>query len=310
MRNAFDKFEAAGIKVYAISYDDQEVLSEYAEKQEIPFPLLSDLDSEVIRRYGIFNEQIGPDDGFYYGIPYPGVFVTDEEGVVVAKFFHDTYKKRDSAEIIIDAALGRVQLAEEAPSVATDDDDDIRITAALQGGTGSLRQGIVRHVVVRFELSEGLHIYGEPTPEGMVPTTITVSGPPGLVIEDPIFPPAEPLTLKGTDIELQVWSHTVDVKIPIYPIGELVSEVRPLDQETVAVKIQVRYQACDDTTCLLPRTESLTLELPLEAVDVPAISVHTGHGQHEGNYDGTRHMKRLLKRKGDSGNLITPPTDC
>ena len=69
MRNAFDKFEAAEIKVYAISYDDQEVLSEYAEKQEIPFPLLSDLDSEVIRRYGILNEQIGPDDGFYYGIP-------------------------------------------------------------------------------------------------------------------------------------------------------------------------------------------------------------------------------------------------
>lgn len=309
MRNAFDKFEAAGIKVYAISYDDQEVLSEYAEKQGIPFPLLSDLDSEVIRRYGILNEQIGPGDGFYYGIPYPGVFVTDEEGVVVAKFFHDTYKKRDSAEIIIDAALGRVQLAEEAPSVATDDDDDIRITAALQGGLGSLRQGIVRHVVVRFELSNGLHIYGEPTPQGMVPTTVSVSGPPGLVVEDPIFPPAKPLTLKGTDIELQVWSHTVDVIVPIYPIGELASEVRPLDQETVTVKVQVRYQACDDTTCLLPRTESLALELPLEAVDVPAISVHTGHGQREGNYDGTRHMKRLLKRKGDSGNLITTPTE-
>ena len=94
-----------------ISYDDQGI----RDKQGIPFPLLSDLDSEVIRRYGGLNTQIEPEDGFFYGIPYPGVLVTDGDGTVVAKFFHDTYKKRDSAEVIIDAALGRVQVAEDAP---------------------------------------------------------------------------------------------------------------------------------------------------------------------------------------------------
>ena len=76
---------------------------------------MSDVDSEVIRRFGILNDQVSPGDAMLYGIPYPGVFVTDEQGVVVAKFFHDTYKKRDSPELLIDAALGRVELSDDAP---------------------------------------------------------------------------------------------------------------------------------------------------------------------------------------------------
>ncbi|MFT5482247.1 MAG: hypothetical protein ACI9GW_000896 [Halieaceae bacterium] len=31
-----------------------------------------------------------------WGIPFPGVYVCDEKGKVISKFFHDTYKKRDS----------------------------------------------------------------------------------------------------------------------------------------------------------------------------------------------------------------------
>lgn len=262
--------------------------------------MLSDLDSEVIRHYGILNTQVEPGDGFFYGIPYPGVFVTDTDGVVVAKFFHDTYKKRDSAEIIIDAALGRIQIAEDAPRVLAAAVDGVGVSATIQGGSGSLRQGIVRHVVVRFELPEGLHIYGEPVPDGMVPTTISVSGPPGLVTEAPVLPPTEPLILKGMEVELQVWSGVVDIRVPIYPVGELVSEVRPLDHESVSIEIAVSYQVCDNMICQLPKLVTLSIDLPLEATDVPAIAVHMGHGQREGNYDGTSHLKRLLQRKGDT----------
>ena len=53
-------------------------------------------------------------------------------------------------------------------------------------------------------------------------------------------------------------------------------------------------------TCQLPKLVTLSINLPLEATDVPAIAVHMGHGQREGNYDGTLHLKRLLQRKGDT----------
>ncbi|MYE82653.1 MAG: peroxiredoxin family protein, partial [Gammaproteobacteria bacterium] len=110
MRDAYRKFVAAGVKLYAISYDDREALAEFREKQDIPYPLLSDVDSATIRRYGILNDRIRPGDALLHGIPYPGVFVCDEDGVVISKFFHDTYKKRDSPERLLDAPHGRVVL--------------------------------------------------------------------------------------------------------------------------------------------------------------------------------------------------------
>ena len=64
----------------------------------------------MIRRFGILNDQVKPGDLILYGIPYPGVFMTDADGIVVGKSFHGSYKIRDSPEVLIDAALGRVQL--------------------------------------------------------------------------------------------------------------------------------------------------------------------------------------------------------
>jgi len=272
------------------------VLREFSQKQHIPFRLLSDIDSEVIRRYGILNDQVGKQDAFLHGIPYPGVYVTDEHGVVIAKFFHDTYKKRDSPETLIDAALGRVTIPDDAPS-ASGGDAEVRITAAVQGGRGTIRQGILRNLVVRCELSPGTHVYGEPVPEGMVPTTVTVSGPPGLVVGDPVFPPTETLRLESLDMELPVWSGTLDIVVPFYPVGELASETRPLDSDSVEVEVGVRYQACDDAVCFPPKTEKLVLSLDLDVIDVPALGMHMGHGQREAGFAGGPHLARLMLRK-------------
>lgn len=283
------------MKLYAVSYDDAPALREFAEKQSIPYPLLSDLGSRVIRAYGIENEQVGSDDAFLQGIPYPGAFVCDADGVVIAKSFHDTYKKRDSPEILLDAARGRIELVEDAPR-AVSETPEVRVTAALHGGKGTIRQGIVRQLVVRFELGEGLHLYGRPVPEGMIPTTVTPRGPEGLVFGEARYPPTTPFTLPGIDTELPVWSGNFDVVIPVYADGRLASETRPLDRDAIEIEVDLRYQACDDAACLLPRNETLTVTAALDVVDVPKLGMHTGHGQREGNYDATPHMRRMIGR--------------
>jgi hypothetical protein len=249
----------------------------------------------VIRDYGILNDQLELDDAFLYGLPYPGAFVCDEDGVVIAKFFHDTYKKRDSPETLIDAALGRIELAEDAPQ-AVCEDPRVRITAAVHGGQGTIRQGIIRRLVVRFELAPGLHLYGRPVPEGMIPTTVTARGPEGLVFGEAQYPASEPLRLPGLEVELPVWSESFDVVIPFYPDARVASETRPLDRDSLELEVEVRYQACDDEACLLPKTEKLQLKVALEVVDVPNLAMHVGHGQREGSYDAMPHMRRMLLR--------------
>ena len=231
-----------------------------------------------------------------HGIPYPGSYVIDEQGIVVAKFFHDSYKKRDSPELLIDAALGRVALSPESPQ-STAETPEVRVTAAIRGGQASIRQGIIRHLVVRFELSAGLHLYGPPVPQGMVPVNISIRPQPGLEVLTTIAPASHPLRLKEPDIELNVWSGQVDFQLPFFPTGVIASEVRPLDQPSMTLEVDVRYQACNENTCLLPRSESFRFELPLDVIDVPNIALHKGHGQREGSYEGTRHLRRLIIRK-------------
>jgi len=94
--------------------------------------------------------------------------------------------------------------------------------------------------------------------------------------------------------------------VRFYPTGELASESRPLDTDSTTLNIEVRYQACNDQECLLPRTERFTLELPLDVIDVPRLGVHTGHGQREGSYDSMPAMRRLMWRKVKTNPLSLP----
>ena len=213
----------------------------------------------------------------------------------MAKFFHDTYKKRDSPEILIDAALGRIELMDDTPRVAVED-PVVRITAAVHGGKGTIRQGIVRQLVVRFELGPGLHLYGEPVPEGMVATTVGVRAPDGIVLGEAQYPATRPLRVPSVEAELQIYDDRFDVVVPFYPDGRIASETRPLDREQARFEVEVRYQACDDEKCLLPKTERLSLEVPLDVIDVPKLGIHTGHGQREAAYDSTPHMRRMVLR--------------
>jgi peroxiredoxin len=47
--------ERNGLWIAAVSYDSQETLQAFAKEHGVEFPLLSDRDSSVIRRFGIFN---------------------------------------------------------------------------------------------------------------------------------------------------------------------------------------------------------------------------------------------------------------
>ena len=104
--------------------------------------------------------------------------------------------------------------------------------------------------------------------------------------------------MPGVEGTLPVWKGSFDVAVPFYADSRLVSEMRPLDADQVSLEIWIRYQACDDEQCLLPKTEKLSLEVPLEVVDVPRIRLddHVGHGQRESNYDGMPHLRRYMWR--------------
>ena len=108
--------------MYGISYDPVPVLKKFGEEQDISYHLLSDFDSAVIKKFGILNTLIQPEDSerhpstqrTFYGVPFPGVYVVDEEGVVTEKFFYRHYGTRASAGSILNSALGEALIPKEA----------------------------------------------------------------------------------------------------------------------------------------------------------------------------------------------------
>ncbi len=95
------EIEAAGLQIVAVSYDDPKVLADFAAAKGVQFPLLSDADSKTIEAYGVLNKEA---EGKAKGIPYPGTFVIDKNGVVRAKLFKEGHKERHTTAELIEAA--------------------------------------------------------------------------------------------------------------------------------------------------------------------------------------------------------------
>jgi peroxiredoxin len=94
-------FEDAGVQIVGISYDDPAVLKKFSDGAKIAFPLLSDPESKTIDAYHIRNEAAR---GKAEGVPNPGTFILDQEGVIRAKLFLEGYRDRHTTEALIEAA--------------------------------------------------------------------------------------------------------------------------------------------------------------------------------------------------------------
>ncbi len=205
-------------------------------------------------------------------------------------------KKRDSPETLLDAALGHIGRDDNAPVTSTSV-DSVDITARVRGGNGRIRQGMIRHLVIRLDIPMVFTFMGNPRPRACSFDYHRDERPTGLITLPIVTPETELLQLPSVGVDLQVWHGRAEFIIPFYATGELASEVRPLDQDNIDLTIHVQFQACDDDVCRLPTTTSLTLTAPMDVVDIPKLAIHQGHGQREGTYDATPHMKRLIKRK-------------
>jgi len=71
-----------------------------AAKREITFLLLSDPGSKTIEAFGILNKEA---TGRAKGVPYPGVFILDQKGIIRTKLFHEGYKERPTSADLIRA---------------------------------------------------------------------------------------------------------------------------------------------------------------------------------------------------------------
>ncbi len=80
----YKKFKSIGIEILGISPDDEESHKKFGEKMKVPFILLSDTETDVAKKFGVWGKKQ------FMGREYMGVnrttFLVDEKGKIFKVF--------------------------------------------------------------------------------------------------------------------------------------------------------------------------------------------------------------------------------
>ena len=254
-----DEFRKLGLGLAAVSYDSEAVLHTFAGRKGIHFKLLSDPDSKVIRQLGLLNETVEKTNP-NFGIPYPGSFVLDSKGVIVAKYFEDDYRQRYTAADLLMHQFGVI------PAQAKSDVEgkQLKLTAAASNAVVTVGQRVV--LTLDIELRPNMHVYA-PGVEGYIPIDWTMQESDAASVHEVNFPKSQKLHLPAIDETVPAYTGhfrlTRDVTIGA------ADKVKPLADGSGHFTLEgtLRYQACDDRVCYIPQNLPVKWTLQFQDLD-------------------------------------------
>ena len=285
-------FEALGISVLALSYDEPDALKDFQDAYGITYTLLSDSDSKVIRAYGILNTLIAEDNHPWFGIPFPGTYVTDTQGNITHKFFEHNLVLRVGPEELLRAVDGEA-LGKYAGNLIAPNTDALegRPHVFLEGQ--QLAVGVLQQLVCQMTVPEGRHLYTDPAPEGMVPFTITLDPQSNLVTRGLIQPTSETHTVTGTGEMIQVHRGRVELRLPITANERITSAT---GSATLDLTGEVCWQTCDDAVCDVPRRLRFKFSVPVEGPVANGFMTKPGNNRVRAMND-MKHFRKMSSRR-------------
>ena len=282
-----EELRGRGLRVVAISYDTEEVLSAFATRRGITFPLLSDDDSAVITDFGILNtvaaEAVGPnrDDPavvaaavkyvsvlaasqrpFIVGTPFPGTFMLDEQGRVTSRFFEAFYRERNTiANVMLRLGVGLSPIA--AIEGAT---PHLKLTA--YPSNPNITVGTRFSVAVDIEPNENMHLYAPGAEQmGYRVVGLTLAEVPHIRFEPVEFPESEIYHFEPLDERVPVYQRPFTLLQEAVVSGEPEAAEALAEIDAVTLTGTLDYQACDDTLCFDPVSVPLSFTLDVETRD-------------------------------------------
>jgi len=255
--------------VVAITYDSAEILADFTKRRGITFPLLSDPKSEIIRAFRILNTSVPPGH-MWYGVPYPGTYIVDQNGVVRSKYFESRYQERYSAPTILLREFGSA--AGTRQTVVKTDHLELQYYSTRDAIRPSLRFTLVAD----FQLPPKMHVYA-PGVKNYLPIRLELDPSSNFAAPPAEYPKSETLYLP-----------VIDEKVPVYRGGFRITQditmaggnvLRPILDGSREMKItgKLLYQACDDKICYLPQDIPLEWTLKVEPLDTDRVPESIQH---------------------------------
>lgn len=283
--------------MFAISYDPVETLRRFAGVHGVTYPLLSDDGSTVIRRLGLLNTTIEEERAAYgrpmedrhRGLPYPGSFFLDEDGLVFDKRFEQSHRIRPTGATLLTRLVGE----DRQPAVAAEaSSPGVRAAAWLD--TDVVYANQLQEVHLRIETAPGVHLYVDPVPDGFSPLTVGLSGDERLRSRPVEIGPGEPFSVDGLDEEFAVLHGRIDLVAPFILLSN--RDTAGDEARSVDLAVEVGFQACTAEVCHVP--ESVVLSLTLEERPNP------GYETTDRAAISPLVLRRLIERPRPAGELL------
>ena len=254
-----------------ISYDSQEILVAFGKQRGITFPLLSDVGSATIKRYGILNpfvaEALGPNrddpavkaDVEKYvsvvgaraemnGISFPGTFFLDRRGRVTSRYFEDFYIERNTVSSLVVKQGGKTEAAVAGTKISNN-----HLDATSYVSNPAVAVGNRFSVVLEVQPHEHLHVYA-PGAEKSGYRVISLKLDPNPQIQEfPMrYPASEIYYFKPLKERVPVFQKPFRLMQELVLDGSLKGQEALRGKEEMTITGTLQYQACNDTTCFNP----------------------------------------------------------
>lgn len=91
-----------------MTYDAVNLNAKFAKQYKIDFPILSDANGTTAIAFGILNERY-PEGHRAYGVPHPGIFFVDSNGLVKAKFAEEDFRDRPDFDDVYQSVTQKIK---------------------------------------------------------------------------------------------------------------------------------------------------------------------------------------------------------
>jgi peroxiredoxin len=254
------EFKKLGLGVTAISYDSVAILHDFAQRRGIHFALLSDAGSTVIKKAGLLNETLSPDHQFF-GIPYPGMFVLDAKGVITAKYFEDDYQERYTSSNILVHQFG-LQAAASRSEL-----ENKQLQLSYAASNSSIHAGQRVALELDIELKPKMHVYAPGVQSSYIPIEWTITDSALANAHEVTLPKPEMLNLEAIGETVPVFTGKLRLTRDITLADDAKLKGAVDADGYFVVEGVLRYQACDDHICYIPKDVPLKWKFHYEASD-------------------------------------------
>ena len=269
MQQYADRFRREGLGVVVITYDSVGILADFAKRQNITIPAISDPKSEIIRAFGVFNTHV-PADHMAYGVPFPGTFIVDADGIVRSKYFEDSYRDRISAPTLLLREFGSPAGTREYTARTS------HLEMKYYSTRDTVRPNLRFTLVADFQLPPKMHVYA-PEVQGYIPIRFELDPSPYFKAHPTEYPKAEMLFLPAIKEMVPVFQGRYQVRQDVTMAANDALETVLNGAREIKIRGQLRYQACDDKICYLPQNIPLEWTVavaPLDRQRVPEAIQH------------------------------------